>query len=103
MSLPKFDWSMNFGHALTILTLIVGIVTAYDNMQADIRIEREARMRLETLVITQIAEMKAGQDRNWDKLERRMESGDSEIKGTLLRIEERLNSMLTPPQRVVPR
>lgn len=101
MTSPRLDPSINIGQLAQIFTLLVGIAglgVAWGNLRGEQRVEREARLKLEE----QFVEMKLIQDRNWDRLERRMQDGDADIKAALLRIEERLNSMLTP-QRAGPR
>ena len=93
---------MNLGQIIQIFTILSGIAglgVAWGDLRGEQRVEREARMKLEAVV----AEMKLQQDRNWDRLEARMLAGDAKIEAGILRIEDRLNQMMTPPQRVVPR
>lgn len=102
MTSPRLDSSINIGQLVQIFTLLVGIAglgVAWGYVRGEQRVEREARLKLEA----QLQEVKVAQDRNLDKLERRMEAGDAVINAALLRIEERLNSMMSPPTRAVPR
>lgn len=105
----NFEWKTNLGQMIQMGGIIVAIAVAYGNIQADIRVERESRQRLETTVLNYITEIRAAQDRNWDALERRMIAGDNEIKDILKRVDDkmdvlsnRINQLQFPPPRTVP-